>query len=468
MTINASEEHDTRQNASGNRARDVNYMPPMSRAIPLGIQHILAMFVGNVTVPIIIAGAADLPPEQTAFMVQAAMFVAGVATLLQSLGLGPIGARLPIVMGTSFGFVPILIPIAVGMGLPAALGAALCGGIAMALVGLFLPWFRFLFPTVVTGVFVVMLGILLMPVGLAYVGGGFGAPDFGAPHHLALAFLVLVVTIGLHQFGRGIWSEMAPLAGLLVGFAVAAGFGYVDFSKVSNSDWITLPSPLAIGLEFHLAAIIPVVLLSLVTVAESIGDIVGTTAGGLSREPTRKELSGGVMADGLASVFAAVFNAFPQISFSQNVGMVALTGVVSRYVVALGGGFLMLAGLLPKLGGLVSSIPNAVIGGAVLLMFGMIASAGIKMLSSVPFNKRNMLIIGTSLTIAVGLPAQHGLYAGLSENLQAMIESGLIPGAITAIVLNLILPKSPVAVPEGPANADSPIITPASVEQPRG
>ena len=424
------------------RNNDVNSMPPLGRAIPLGIQHVLAMFVANVTVPIIIAGAADLPADQTAFMVQAAMFVAGVATLLQSLGFGPIGARLPIVMGTSFGFVPVLIPIAIGMGVPAALGAALCGGVAMALVGLFLPRFRFLFPPVVTGTFVIMLGILLMPVGLAYAGGGFGAADFGAAHHIGLAALVLFVTIGLHQFARGIWCEVAPLVGLIVGYVVAYAFGYVDFSEVASADWITLPSPLAIGLEFHLAAIIPVVLLSLVTVAESIGDIVGTTAGGLNREPTKKELSGGVMADGIASVFAAVFNAFPQISFSQNVGMVALTGVVSRYVVAIGGAFLLLAGLLPKLGNVISTIPNAVLGGAVLLMFGMIASAGIKMLSTVPFDKRNMVIIGASLTIAVGLPAQQGLYAELSANVQAMLESGLIPGAITAILLNLILPAS--------------------------
>lgn len=420
--------------------QDVDAMPPLGRAIPLGLQHVLAMFVGNVTVPIIIAGAADLSAEQTTFMIQAAMFVAGVATLVQSLGLGPIGARLPIVMGTSFGFVPVLIPIAVGMGLPAALGAALCGGIAMALVGLFLPWFRFLFPPVVTGTFVIMLGTLLMPVGLAYVGGGFGAEDFGASHHLLLAGLVLVITLGLHQFGRGIWSEAAPLIGLLVGYAAATAFGLVDFSAIGGAAWLSLPTPLAIGLEFHWAAVLPVVLLAVVTCAESIGDIAGTTAGGLDRAPTPKELSGGVMADGLASVFAAIFNAFPQISFSQNVGMVALTGVVSRYVVAIGGGFLVIAGLLPKLGAIVSSIPNAVLGGAVVIMFGMIASAGIKMLSHISFNKRNMVIIGVSLSAAIGLPAQEGLYADLSDNLQAIIESGLIPGALCAIVLNLILP----------------------------
>ncbi len=424
----------------GRSTHDVNAMPPLGRAIPLGLQHVLAMFVGNVTVPIIIAGAADLPADQTAFMIQAAMFVAGVATLVQSLGLGPIGARLPIVMGTSFGFVPVLIPIAVGMGLPAALGAALCGGIAMALVGLFLPWVRFLFPPVVTGSFVIMLGTLLMPVGFAYAGGGFGAEDFGAPHNLLLAGLVLIVTLGLHQFGRGIWSEAAPLIGLVVGYVAAMAFGLVDVGQVASADWVSLPMPLTIGLEFHLAAILPVVLLAVVTCAESIGDIVGTTAGGLDREPTARELSGGVMADGLASVFAALFNAFPQISFSQNVGMVALTGVVSRFVVAIGGVFLVLAGLLPKLGGLISSIPNAVLGGAVLIMFGMIASAGIKMLSHIPFNRRNMVIIGVSLSAAIGLPAQEGLYAGLSDNVQAIIESGLIPGALCAIVLNLVLP----------------------------
>lgn len=421
--------------------QDVDAMPPLGRAIPLGLQHVLAMFVGNVTVPIIIAGAADLSAEQTTFMIQAAMFVAGVATLVQSLGLGPIGARLPIVMGTSFGFVPVLLPIAVGMGLPAALGAALCGGVAMALVGLFLPWFRFLFPPVVTGTFVIMLGTLLMPVGLAYVGGGFGAEDFGASHHLLLAGLVLVITLGLHQFGRGIWSEAAPLIGLLAGYATATAFGLVDFSAIGGAAWISLPTPLAIGLEFHWAAVLPVVLLAVVTCAESIGDIAGTTAGGLDRAPTPKELSGGVMADGLASVFAALFNAFPQISFSQNVGMVALTGVVSRFVVAIGGAFLVIAGLLPKLGAIVSSIPNAVLGGAVVIMFGMIASAGIKMLSHISFNKRNMVIIGVSLSAAIGLPAQEGLYADLSENLQAIIESGLIPGALCAIVLNLILPR---------------------------
>ena len=422
--------------------QDVNAMPPLGRAVPLGIQHVLAMFVSNVTVPIIIAGAAGLPEAQTTLMIQAAMFVAGICTLVQALGIGPIGARLPIVMGTSFGFVPVLIPIAVGMGVPAALGAGLCGGIAMALVGLFLRHVRFLFPPVVTGTFVIMIGTLLMPVGFAYIGGGFGAPDFGAPHHLLLAGLVMITTIGLHQFGRGIWSEMSPLIGLVAGFIAALIFGYVDLSIVGSANWFSLPVPFAIGIEFHLAAILPVVLLAVVTCAESIGDIVGVTVGGADREPTEKELSGGVMADGLSSVFAAIFNAYPQISFSQNVGIVALTGVVSRYVVAIGGAFLVIAGLLPKFGAVIGGIPNSVLGGAVVIMFGMIASAGIKMISGIEFNKRNMLILAMSLATALGLPAQEGLYAAYSENTQAIIESGLLPGSIVAILLNLVLPRS--------------------------
>ncbi|GAA0577277.1 uracil-xanthine permease family protein [Halomonas salifodinae] len=419
---------------------DVNEMPPLRRAVPLGIQHVLAMFVGNVTVPLIIAGAMDLPSEITIFLIQATLFVSGIATLVQALGFGPLGARLPIVMGTSFGFVPVLLPIALNLGLPAALGATLCAGVTIALVGAFLPWVRFLFPPVVTGTFVLMIGILLLPVGFAYAGGGFGAADFGASHHLLLAGLVFAVTLGCHQFARGFWSEAAPLIGLVAGFATALATGLVDLSRVAEADWLTLPRPLAIGIEFHWAAILPMVLLALVTCAESIGDIVGTTAGGLDRQPTEWELSGGVMADGVASVFAAGFNAFPQISFSQNVGMVALTGVVSRFVVAIGGGFLLVAGLLPKLGALVSSIPNAVLGGAVLIMFGMITSAGIKMLSHVAFDKRNMVIIGVSLSVAIGLPAHEDLLAGASAEVRAMLDSGLIPGALCAMLLNLLLP----------------------------
>lgn len=419
---------------------DVNEMPPLKRAIPLGIQHVLAMFVGNVTVPLIIAGAMDLPSEITIFLIQATLFVSGIATLVQALGFGPLGARLPIVMGTSFGFVPVLLPIALNLGLPAALGATLCAGVTIALVGAFLPWVRFLFPPVVTGTFVLMIGVLLLPVGFAYAGGGFDAPDFGSSYHLLLAGLVFTVTLGCHQFARGFWAEAAPLIGLVAGFATALITGLVDLSPVKAAEWFTLPRPLAIGIEFHWAAVLPMVLLALVTCAESIGDIAGTTAGGLDREPSERELSGGVMADGVASVFAACLNAFPQISFSQNVGMVALTGVASRFVVAIGGFFLLVAGLLPKLGALVSSIPNAVLGGAVIIMFGMIISAGIKMLSHIPFSKRNMVIIGISLSVAIGLPAHEELLSGASNSIKAMFDSGLIPGALCAMLLNLLLP----------------------------
>ncbi len=430
-------------NHSAEELQDVNFMPPLAEAVPLGLQHVLAMFVGNVTVPLIIAASINLPAAETIFLVQATMFVAGIATLVQSLGIGPIGARVPIVMGTSFAFVPVLIPVAAIYGLPAVLGAAFVGGLAMAAIGLCLRWIRFLFPTVVTGTFVVMIGIILLPVGFTYVGGGFGAADFGATRHLMLAALVFVVTVGFNQFAKGLLSEMAVLIGIVVGYIAAIPMGLVDFSKVSDAGWLQLPMPFHIGLEFVPVAIGGVVLMAVVTSAESIGDIAGTVISGSNRQPTDKELSGGVMADGLASSFAAIFNAFPQISFSQNVGLIALTGVASRYVVAIGGGFLVIAGLVPKIGAIVTTIPNAVLGGAVVIMFGLIAAAGMKMLSSIPFNKRNMLIIGVSMAVALGLRGQEALYANVSDGTKAILNSGLIPGAIVSIILNLVLPGRP-------------------------
>ena len=422
--------------------RDVNFKPPLLESIPLGIQHVLAMFVGNVTVPLIIAGAISLPQAETIFLVQATMFVAGIATLVQALGIGPIGARLPIVMGTSFGFVPIMLPIAETYGLPAILGATFVGGFAMAIVGLCMRWIQFLFPTVVTGTFVIMIGIILMPVGFTYVGGGFGVEDFGSTTHLGLAGFVFLVILGVHQFTKGLLSELAVLVGIVAGYLVAIPLGLVDFSSISEASVLQLPVPLHIGMEFVPVAIGGMVLMAIVTSAESIGDIAGTAISGAHRQPTERELSGGVLADGLASSFAAIFNAFPQISFSQNVGLVALTGVASRYVVAIGGIFLVIAGLLPKLGAFITTIPNAVLGGAVVIMFGLITAAGMKMLATVRFDKRNMLIIGISLSLAIGLRGQDALYANVSPGLHAMLQSGLIPGAMMSIILNLVLPKN--------------------------
>jgi xanthine permease len=419
---------------------DIDYKPPFAEAMPLGLQHVLAMIVGNVAVPLIIANAIELPFGQTVYLVQAALFVSGVATLVQALGLGPIGARAPIVMGTSFGFMPVMLPIAMTHGLPAVLGAALVGGIAMALVGFFLRRVRFLFPPVVTGTFVVMIGLILLPVGFAYVGGGAGAMDFGAPSHLALAALVFSVTIGVHQLARGVFADMAVLFGITAGYLAAIPLGLIDFSQVATAGWVQLPVPFAVGLEFVPVAIGSMVLISLVTSAESIGNIEATFVGGANRQVTDEELSRGVVAGGLASSFAAIFNAFPQISYSQNVGLIALTGVVSRFVVAISGGFLLIAGLLPKLGALITTIPNAVLGGTVVIMFGMIVAAGIKMLSGVPFSRRNMLIMGVSIAVAIGLRGQEALYAGAPTDVQAILHSGLVPGAILSIVLNLVLP----------------------------
>ncbi|MBV1906786.1 MAG: purine/pyrimidine permease, partial [Pseudomonadales bacterium] len=252
-------------------------------------------------------------------------------------------------------------------------------------------------------------------------------------------------------YGKGFLAEMSVLIGIIAGYILAIPLGLVSFGEMANSAWVQLPVPFHFGMEFIPSAIAGMVLMAIVTSAESIGDIAGTVEAGCGREPTDKELAGGVMADGLASSFAAMFGALPQISFSQNVGLVSLTGVASRYVVAIGSLFLILAGLIPKLGAFITTIPNAVLGGAVIIMFGLIASAGIKMLSAVDLNKRNMLIIGVSLSAAMGLREQQGLYTGLSEGLRAILHSGLVPGAFVSIMLNLILPGR---IPDGGDNSE--------------
>jgi NCS2 family nucleobase:cation symporter-2 len=419
---------------------ELDARPPLLKAVPLGLQHVLAMFVGNVAVPLIIADAIGLPASATVVLVQAAMFVAGAATIVKALGIGPIGGRVPIVMGTSFGFVPVMLPIAQNHGLPAVFGAAIFGGLAITLVGLALRRIRFLFPPVVTGTFVIMIGIILLPVGFGYAGGGAGSANFGAPVNLGLAALVFLVTIGVQQYARGMFAEMAVLIGIAVGYLAAVPAGLVDLTPMREAAWLALPAPLAFGIDFVPAAIVSMVLISVVTSAESIGDIEGAMVSAANRQPTDAELSGGVMADGLATGFGAILNAFPQISFSQNVGLIALTGVASRYVVAIGGIFLVVAGLFPKIGALVTTIPSAVLGGAVTIMFGMIVAAGIKMLADVNYTRRNMLIIGVSIAVAIGLRFQEDIYAAAPPGLHAILHSGLVPGAITSIVLNLILP----------------------------
>ncbi len=429
--------------ATPEQLKDTEYKPPFGQAVALGIQHVLAMFAGNVTVPIIIAGAAGLAGGDKVFLIQMAMVFAGVATLIQTIGFGPVGARLPIVQGTSFAFIPVMIPIVKTAGIGAVFGATIVGGIFHFLIGTFIGKLRRFLPPLVTGIVVMSIGLALIPVGIKYAAGGAGPfiKDFGAWYHLTLAAVVIVTTLGVKFCFKGFLSGAAVLVGLVVGYLVAIAMGMVNFGGIEKAGWFALPNPTHFEITFTASAIIAMCLMTLVSAVETVGDISGVTKGGAGREPTDKELSGGTMADGLGTAIAGFFGAMPNTSYSQNVGLVALTGMMSRYVVTCGAVFLILAGLIPKFGALVASIPNAVIGGAAIIMFGMIVSAGLSLLSAINMNRRNMVIIALSLGIGLGIAAVPKAIGIFPADLKLLLTSGLFTSALVAIVLNMVLPE---------------------------
>ena len=347
--------------------------------------------------------------------------------------------------GTSFAFIAVAIPLAQSYGLSAVFGGAVVAGVVQILIGTSLRWLRGLFPPLVSGIVVLVIGISLIPVGINHAAGGVGADDFGAPLHLGIALFVLVVTVIFNQFARGFLSTAAVLIAVVLGYLVALPFGLVDFQPVADASWASVPMPLEFGLSFPAAAVIGMGVVAVASSVETIGDLSAITRGGANREITHRELSGGVTADGVGTSLAALFGAMPNTSFSQNVGLVALTGVVSRFVVATGAVFLVVAGLAPKLGALIATMPDAVLGGSAIIMFAMVASAGINMLKQVPLTRRNQLIIALSVGLGLGMQLVPDALVAFDEQVQLLLESGVVPAALIAIVLNLVLPKTQAA-----------------------
>ena len=434
------------------QARDPDYFPGYAAAIPLGIQHVLAMFVSNLTPPIIIAGAAGFgfgsaDPSALIYMIQMSMLFAGLATLLQTVGLGPIGARLPLVQGTSFAYIPIMIPIVAGQGVGAMAAlttAALICGLVHACLSVFVGRIRFALPPLITGLVVLMIGLSLMRIGVQYSAGGvpaIGTPAFGAGTSWLLAGVVVVTTLGLKFFARGIWSTASVLLGLLAGYGAALAMGRVSFDAVGGAGWIVVPGPFHFGFALSASAILGFVLTGFVSSIESIGDVEAICEGTAGRRATDAELQGAVAADGVGTALAAAFGAMPNTTFSQNVGLIAITGMMSRHVVTLGAVFLIVCGLIPKIGALVTTIPIEVLGGGVIVMFGMVASAALAMLAAVDWNQRNMLVFGVSLSLALGLQLEPAAVAHLPETARVLLTSGVLPAAVMAVVLNLVLPR---------------------------
>jgi len=439
--------------------RDPDYTPPLATAIPLGIQHVMAMFASNVTPAIIIAGVAGFgfgsPNVDIAavnYMVQMSILFAGIATLFQTIGFGPVGARLPIVQGTSFAFLPVMIPAVAGAGVGGMAGlmtGVMIGGCFHFCLGFVIGRIRFALPPLVTGLIVLMIGLLLVKVGIQYAAGGAGEfnmskPSWGGLENWSMAITVIVVTMIVKFFAKGFLSAAAVLIGLIAGYLLAVSLGVVDFSKIGFAHGFGLPAPFHFGFEINWGIIIGMCLMAVVSAIETVGDTSGITKGGAGREATTREITGATFADGLGTAIAGVFGALPNTSFSQNVGLVAMTGIMSRGVVTIGAIFLVVCSLSPKLAAVVNTIPLPVLGGGVIVMFGMVAAAGVNMLSDVVWNRRNMMIFAVSLSIGLGLQQVPDALKFVGGTTEMLLSTGLLPAAILAVLLNLVLPEEAV------------------------
>ena len=437
-----------RKIGTSEQLKDPNHEIPLGPRTALGIQHVLAMFASNVTPSIIIAGAAGFAfgGEDMVYLVQMAMLFAGIATLFQTIGFGPIGARLPVMQGTSFAFVPIMIGIVKTSGMAALFGAVIVAGLFHTFLGSVIGRIRHWFPPLVTGIVITAIGLALLPVGIKYASGGaaafqMNAPEWGDFSRWGLALVVIFVALGFKFFTRGTMSSAAILIGLIAGYVVGYLTGAVNFGGVAKAAWFAVPQPFKYGVEFSAFAIIGMCLMSLVSAIETVGDISGIAKGGANREATDKELSGGTYADGFGSFIAGLFGGLPNTSFSQNVGLISMTGVMSRSVVTLGALFLVACGLIPKVGAVVAAMPISVLGGGVIVMFGMVVSAGINMLSDVHWNRRNMIILAMSLSVGLGIQAVPKSMQHLPDSLEMLMVSGLLPAAAISVILNLLIPK---------------------------
>lgn len=435
--------------------RDPEYTPPLAQAVPLGIQHVLAMFISNVTPAIIVCGAAgfgfgsnspDFP--NMIYMMQMSMLFAGIATLLQTIGMGPVGARLPVMQGTSFAFLPIMIPLVAGKGvdgIAVLMGGVVVGGVFHAILGLFIGRIRVALPPLVTGIVITMIGLALVKVGIQYSAGGvpaIGKPEFGSSWNWIMAGVVILVTLGLKFFARGMLAVSAVLIGLIAGYILSILMGEVNFGNIGNASWFAMPVPWHFGMEFTVAAIIGFCLMSFVSAVETVGDVSAIARGGAGREATDKEIEGATYADGVGSAIAGFFGGLPNTSFSQNVGLVAMTGVMSRHVVTIGALVLVACGLVPKVGAIISTVPIEVLGGGVIVMFGMVVAAGVSMLSEVNWNRRNMVIFAISVSLGYGLQLVPEAMQHLPATLKVLAVSGILPAAAIAIILNWMLPET--------------------------
>ncbi len=456
---------ETAKNCSDANIYQLDGKVPFGKAFLLGLQHVLAMYAGNLTPIILITGICGIGDLQIQIL-QNAMLVAGLITLVQLFTIGPIGAKLPIVMGANSGFIGICGNISGMMGggvlaYGAILGAGLIGGLFETVLGFFLKPLRKFFPAVVTGTVVLSIGLSLIPIGINSFAGGSGAGDYGAPINFLVGAIVLITIVAIKHFTKGTASNSAILIGIVVGYIVCAILGLIlpttytdangavqtcswvlDWSKVAQAKWFAIPKILPVKLSFHLSAVFPMCIMFIVSAIETVGDTSGITEGGLGREATDRELSGSIICDGLGSSIAALFGVTPTTSFSQNVGLITMTRVVNRYCISLGAVFLVLCGLFPKLAAVISIMPQSVLGGAAVMMFASIVISGIQLITKEKVTGRTITIVSVALGLGYGLGSSTDALALMPQMIQYLFGgSGIVPAALAALIMNIVLPK---------------------------
>lgn len=416
---------------------------PLLKAIPFGMQHILAMFVANIAPIFIVAGASNLSADQTAMLIQNAMFIAGIGTLIQLYPVWKIGSKLPIVMGVSFTFVTILCFVGATYGYPTAIGAILVGGIFEGTLGLCAKYWRKIVSPVVAASVVTAIGFSLLNVGAGSFGGGFGSENFGSIENLILGSVTLASCLIFNILAKSFWKQLSVLFGLVVGYILAIFMGMVDFSGIFSAGIIALPKFMPFMPEFNLSAIIAVAVIFLVSATETIGDTSALAVTGLKRDVTDEEISGSLACDGYISSISALFGCLPITSFSQNVGLVAMTKVVNRFTIMTGAILMIISGLFPVIGKLFATLPDAVLGGCTIMMFGSIVVSGVQMITRCGFNQRNTTIVALSLGIGIGFTQVPEIFMILPQMVQEILASNSVAVVfIVAIVLNLVLPKN--------------------------
>ena len=419
---------------------------PIGKAIPFGLQHILAMFVSNLAPITMIAGAAKVPVTgaELGMLLQNAMFAAGIATMIQLYPLWKIGSRLPVVMGVSFTFVTVLSTISANYGYPAVIGAVLIGGLFEGTLGLFAKYWRKIISPIVAASVVTAIGFSLFTVGARSFGGGY-ATDFGSVSNLLLGLITLATCLLWNMFAKGYLKQLSVLAGLVVGYIVAIFMGKVDLSMIMSGGIVALPHLLPIKPEFHAGAIMSACIIFLVSAAETIGDTSALVAGGLGREITGEEISGSLACDGYGSFISGLFGCPPVTSFSQNVGLIAMTKVVNRFTIMTGAVAMILAGLFPPIGNFFASLPQSVLGGCTIMMFGTILTSGMQMIANCGFTQRNITIVAMALSIGIGFTttSESGIWAEFSPVVQSVFSANVVAVVfVVAIIMNLILPKN--------------------------